>query len=124
VSSRPLQGQAVGAGASRQRATVDREDGVALDGPAADRLFDVLENPHARSILAVMGSEPVTAGELSRLCGLASSTLYRQLGELLEAGLVEKTVRLDRGGHHASQYSRTVSDVSISLEDGLVVSLR
>jgi predicted transcriptional regulator len=55
---------------------------------------------------------------------MVSSTLYRQLGELLEAGLVEKTVRLDRGGHHAVQYGRAVSDISVSLDDGLAVSVR
>lgn len=91
-----------------------------------ERLFDVLENPRARDILTSMSDTPVTASELGGRLGIANSTMYRQLGELVDAGLVEKSVRLDPTGHHASQFSRSVSDISISLDDdtGVLVSLR
>lgn len=89
-----------------------------------DRLFGVLENPRARTILSAMDDTPVTASELADRCGIPNSTMYRQLGELVDAGLVRKSVRLDRSGHHASEFSRAVSDISISLDEaGLCVDL-
>lgn len=97
----------------------------AADDVDTDHLFDVLETPSARRILATMDEEPVTARELASECDIPDSTMYRQLAELIDARLVEKSMRLDANGHHASQYERTVSDISIALDAdrGFCVSL-
>lgn len=105
--------------------SVEHPSAAPTDGVDPDRLFGVLETASARRILAAMGDDPVTASELASECGIANSTMYRQLGELIDARLVSKSVRLDQRGHHASQYERAVSDISISLDEdrGFCVSL-
>lgn len=91
----------------------------------AGKLLGILENETARSILGSMGDRSVTAGELAERCPVPPSTMYRQLGELTDVGLVRTSVRIAPSGHHATEYSRAVSDITISLgrDDGVRVDV-
>lgn len=90
---------------------------------AEDLLFDLLENPRARTLLTVVGEAPMTVNEIAARTDIPVSTIYRQLGELADAGLVEKSIRLDPNGQHSTQYARRVSDISISIADGFAVQV-
>lgn len=68
--------------------------------------------------------DPRTAREVADACELPLSTVYRKLGHLADTPLVEERTRIRQGGHHASQYRRTFSEVTVDVrEDGLGVAL-
>lgn len=86
-------------------------------------LFEVLQNARCRRLLGTIGDQPLTVNEIAAKVDIPVSTLYRQLGELVDVGLVEKSIRLDPSGQHATQYATCVSDISISVRDGFAVTV-
>lgn len=90
-----------------------------------EAVFRVLENPRCRALLSCLDDAALTVGELADCSDLPRSTLYRYLDRLVDASLVEESVRIDASGHYPSQYTRVVSDVSITLDgSGCSISLR
>jgi DNA-binding transcriptional ArsR family regulator len=89
-------------------------------------LLDALEDPACRAILAETGDASLSASELSAACDLPLSTTYRKLDALTDAALLEERTRIQRSGKHASEYSRRVEDVVVSVGDevALLVSDR
>ncbi|MFB6091733.1 MAG: helix-turn-helix domain-containing protein [Haloquadratum sp.] len=62
--------------------------------------------------------DPGTARELSDRSGVPLSTVYRETSKLVEAGLLDETVRVDpENGRHASVYERAVDSLSVSVTD-------
>jgi len=60
-------------------------------------------------------AEALTASELSETCGLPLSTTYRKLDLLTATGLLDEHTRVRQSGKHASEYTRSVDDVVVSL---------
>ncbi|MFB6170069.1 MAG: ArsR/SmtB family transcription factor [Haloarculaceae archaeon] len=87
-----------------------------------DELLETLVDPTARTILAALGSAK-TARELCEEEELPSSTVYRKLDQLVEAGLIEESTRVSLDGKHASEYRRRFEDVMlhVSEDDGFEV---
>jgi DNA-binding transcriptional ArsR family regulator len=82
---------------------------------AVQRLLDALTDPECRGILGATREEALTASELSKACDLPLSTTYRKLARLTATGLLEDRTRVRQSGKHASEYTRAVDDVVISL---------
>lgn len=89
-------------------------------------LLDALDDPACRAILVETGDASLSASELSAACDLPLSTTYRKLDALTDAELLEERTRIQRSGKHASEYSRRVEDVVVSVgeEVALLVSDR
>ena len=86
-------------------------------------VLDVLDNPRCRAVLGCLDHRPLTADELTACTELPKSTLYRYLNRLVDAGMIEESVRMDAAGRHPSEYTRVVSAVTISLDaDGFSVA--
>lgn len=104
--------------------TVPKMDGwdIGLDVDES-QLFEVLQNARCRRLLGTIGEQPLTVNEIAAKVDIPVSTLYRQLGELVDVGLVEKSIRLDPSGQHATQYANRVTDISISVRDGFSVTV-
>lgn len=102
------------------RTTTDRPN-----APDYEAVLAALEDPDCRALLEATSDEALTAGELIDRCDVPRSTTYRKLEQLTEAGLLEERVRLSPDGKHASEYRRTVDDITISLDDadGMSVGL-
>lgn len=79
------------------------------------KLLNALEDADSRAILAATSNETLSANEVSQTCELPLSTTYRKLELLTETGLLEERTRIRRSGKHASEYSRLINDVIISL---------
>lgn len=99
-------------------------------GPAADdavdaqALFSALDDADCRALLAATADEARSASELSERCDLPTSTTYRKLDRLTEAGLLESGVRIHPEGHHTSEYRLACDDVVVGLgDDGVAVEL-
>ncbi|MDQ2055444.1 MULTISPECIES: winged helix-turn-helix domain-containing protein [Halobellus] len=61
---------------------------------------------------------PATACELSDRSGVPLSTVYRETSKLVDAGLLEETVRVDvENGRHASVYERSIESLTVSVTD-------
>lgn len=96
-----------------------------LDGPTvdSDTALEALNDPDCRELLAAASDEPRTAGELIEDCSIPRSTAYRKIDLLTEAGLFEEGIRVRSDGKHASEYRRTVEEITLSLTgtDGVEV---
>ncbi|MFT4945854.1 MAG: DNA-binding transcriptional ArsR family regulator [Natronomonas sp.] len=82
-------------------------------------LMGALEDTDCRAILEATSEEALAASELCEICDLSSSTAYRKLDQLTDAGLLEESIRLSQSGSHTSEYSLAVSDLEIELRGGL-----
>lgn len=104
----------------RPRRDRSRDDCAGLETEPA---LEALDDPDCRALLEAATGTARTAGELIELSGVPRSTTYRKLDRLVEAGLLEERVRISADGAHASEYTRTVGDivVSISATGGVTV---
>lgn len=82
---------------------------------AVQQLLDALDDADCRAILDATREKALTANEVSETHNLPLSTTYRKLDLLTEAGLLEEQTRIRRSGKHASEYTRLVDDIVISL---------
>lgn len=88
------------------------------------QVLDILDSSRCRALLGTLGEGSFTASELAERLDIPRSTLYRYLNRLVEAGFVEESLRLEPRGHHRSEFSRSVTDIVVSLsDDGLTVAL-
>jgi len=91
------------------------------DDPTADAdpeaVFAVLEDADCRSFLQAL-EDPLTAAELSRRCGVPSSTTYRKLDRLTTVGLVESAPEVCGERNHRARYYRSVESIRFAIGDG------
>lgn len=79
-------------------------------------ILETLEDETSREILRLLEDEPMSASELAEKGDIPLSTTYRKLNALSETNLVSERIRILRSGRHTSEYTRTFSDVTISIE--------
>ena len=77
-----------------------------------------LDDDACRAILEATSDESLTATELSEQCDIPTSTAYRKVEKLTEAGLVDERVRINTSGKHATEYRKCFDDVVVSVADG------
>lgn len=92
------------------------------DDPALQETLDALHDADCRAVLAAL-SEPMTANELMESCDIPKSTLYRKLDLLCNASLVRELVEVGADGGRVSRYERNVTDVTVSVDDEVSVSI-
>jgi len=86
------------------------------DSPSFQDILGVLDDDDCRDILRET-TEPMTANELSDICDIPKSTLYRKLELLSEASLVREQDIINPGGGRTTKYKRDFDDVTISMDD-------
>lgn len=92
-------------------------------GPTLQAVLDALDDPDCRAIIRAI-DEPMTASEISDATDIPSSTVYRKLDLLDEAGLVAASTRIRPDGHHASVYKADFDAVVVSRsDDGLIAQV-
>lgn len=79
------------------------------------KLLFVLDDADCRAILNATSDTALSASEVSETCELPLSTAYRKLDLLSSADLLDERTRIRRSGKHASEYSRSVSNIVISI---------
>lgn len=92
------------------------------DNTTPEAVFSALEDPDCRTILTAL-SDPMTAKELATTLDIPQSTLYRKLDLLTEAELVYETITPGTEGGRISRYERNVTDVVVSVDDAISVSV-
>lgn len=84
--------------------------------PALQDILSALDDPACRAILSET-TEPMTASELTDVCDIPKSTLYRKLELLSQAALVRELIGVGPEGGRITRYERDVTDITISVED-------
>lgn len=96
--------------------------GRMTDSPVADpdlaTLVDLLDDEHARTILAATSAEPLSASALSERCGVSPSAVYRRLDRLVDAGLLDERTRPRSDGHHDTVYVAALERFELRVADG------
>jgi len=93
------------------------------DSSEISTLLGALDDADCRAILEATSDRALSARELCEVCDLSSSTGYRKVDQLTEAGLLEESSRLDATGAHTSEYRLAVSDLKIDLVDGVELTI-
>lgn len=106
------------------RAHAERTETARGQGRRGERTFDLeplldaLDDEVCRAVLREL-DEPRTALELTEALSVPSSTMYRKLSLLSEAGLVAESVRLRSDGRHETEYAVGFDSIEIECdEDG------
>lgn len=86
----------------------------------SEHLLDAITNDHDRRILSIAQSEPVEAQEIMDATGIARSTVYRRLSELVDHGLLEIAEAVLREGHRVDRYRSVCDLVEMSIRDATV----
>lgn len=81
-------------------------------------IVGLLDDEHARSILTAASVEPMSASELSDLCDVSESTIYRRVDRLSEESLLQETTRPRPDGHHETVYSTNLDTFEVTVRDG------
>lgn len=78
----------------------------------------IVDNEHARTILAATSVEPMSAQELTERCDATLPTVYRLVDRLKAADLLREGTRIREDGHHDAVYVATLESIEITLTDG------
>ncbi|SDZ78353.1 Helix-turn-helix domain-containing protein [Haloplanus vescus] len=81
-------------------------------------VVSLLDDEHVRSILAATSETPLSAAELSERCGVSTSSIYRRLDRLTDAGLVGERTRPRSDGHHETVYVSRLERFELTVHDG------
>ncbi|AAG19791.1 MULTISPECIES: helix-turn-helix domain-containing protein [Halobacterium] len=101
--------------AAPSRTADDDDSDITATGELMQRILDAFDDAECRQILESTDDAALTAGEIADECDLPSSTAYRKIDRLTEAGLLSETLRIRRSGKHVSEYTCTVDDVTLSV---------
>jgi predicted ArsR family transcriptional regulator len=86
--------------------------------PGLETVVGLLDDEHARTILAATSVEPLSASQLAERCDTSRQTVYRRLERLEVADLVTSRTQLREDGHHDTVYRATLARLSVGLKDG------
>ncbi|AWB28150.1 winged helix-turn-helix domain-containing protein [Halococcoides cellulosivorans] len=86
----------------------------------ADTVLDLLGDPVVREILVVAGRSPASVRTLETECGVAKSTIYRRVSEMVEAEMLVEHTHIDPDGNHHQVYETVIDRLELDVEaDGL-----
>lgn len=93
-----------------------RDGASSPDSPSLQAILDALDDADCRTILRET-AQPMTANELSDMCDISQSTLYRKLELLSHASLVREQDTINPQGGRTTRYERDFDNVMISMDD-------
>jgi DNA-binding transcriptional ArsR family regulator len=93
------------------------EGGQDDDIPSIQEVLTALEDPDCRKII-LTAETPMKADELSDVCDIPRSTVYRKLERLQVASLVEEHVEVHPDGGRIHRYERNIDHLRITLTEG------
>lgn len=99
-------------GEMRNSTTVQDSEGSV---PTVD-VLGVIEDERSRAILGQIRARPRTVPELADDLDIPTSTVYRKVDALVDAGLATSSRRLGDGGNHSQQYHCPYEQVVVHIE--------
>jgi DNA-binding transcriptional ArsR family regulator len=87
------------------------------DERSIEDVLDTIGDQHARTVLAAISREPLSAKELAAECDLSLPTIYRRLELLQDHDLVVERTAVAEDGNHYNVYECNFDSTVIRLED-------
>ncbi len=91
-----------------------------------DELLDLLGDRRAREILGAVASKPRTVADLTDICSMPKSTVYRRVNEMHDRGYLVEDIRMRTDGQHPKQYELApdIHGLEMKLSDSLKISMK
>ena len=90
----------------------------------ADELLGLLGDEYTYEVFEAVVERPRTGRELVEATDASKPTVYRRLGDLEEAGLVEATMQIAADGNHRKRFHAVVSSMAVRFDaDGFSARL-
>jgi predicted transcriptional regulator len=86
----------------------------------SDELLELLGEARVRQILAATSREALSAKELSEECGVALSTIYRRVEDMVDHGVLVERTRIESDGSHHSVYEANIDHLDVDVGDGSI----
>lgn len=87
-------------------------------------ILGAIEDDACRTIIEATSENALSVSEICEQTEITSSTAYRKVEQLTDAGILEENIRLCSGGSHTSEYRLAISDLEIELgSEGIDLSL-
>lgn len=102
------------------RSSPRRSGRLTCDTPTLLRL---VSDEYSQQILECI-DVPMTVGAIAAQCAIPTSTAYRKIEQLDDAGLVEESIRPSSSGRHATEYQRAIDELYISIGRDIEVECR
>lgn len=83
-----------------------------------EEVLNLLTDDGTREVLIHASRNPMTARELSNVCDVHHSTIYRRIDRLQAHDLLEELGRVDPDGHHSTAYKTKLREVTVKLTEG------
>lgn len=96
--------------------------GTVAAGEELPSILAALNDQTCRAILECL-DEPTSAESLAACCDVSSSTVYRKLEALQQAGLVERRYVIRSDYTQTTRYATTFDEITISVDDVQTVRL-
>lgn len=93
-----------------------RDGASSANSPSLQAILDALDDADCRTILRET-AQPMTANELSDMCEIPQSTLYRKLELLSHASLLREQDTINPQGGRTTRYERDFDNVMISMNN-------
>lgn len=93
------------------------EWGTVPDEPPPDEILALLDDEYAQAILRHSRTTAMSAKDLSDVCGVSISTIYRRADRLVDSGLLAERRIVDGDGHYFSLYEARLDELTVRLTD-------
>lgn len=87
------------------------------DEADADEILALLDDQYAQVILQQTRNNAMSAKEISEICDISISTVYRRTERLIECGLLAERRVAQPDGNHYSLYEARLDELTVRLTD-------
>nr|WP_207891682.1 winged helix-turn-helix domain-containing protein [Natrarchaeobius halalkaliphilus] len=105
---------------SQHKATwgITAEESIGVTDEAdADEILALLDDQYAQVILQQTRNNAMSAKEISEICDISISTVYRRTERLVECGLLAERRVAQPDGTHYSLYEARLDELTVRLTD-------
>lgn len=78
-------------------------------------ILELLADDASRAILSATADDRKTVNDLVNVCDIPTPTAYRKVNALVQAGLLDKTVRIRPDGNNINEYELGVETIDIQI---------
>lgn len=79
-------------------------------------VLDLFGDSIARAILLLANDDPVAVREIAEILDVSDPTVYRRIGPLVDANLLEERRQIDRDGTQHKVYETILDEVTFKIE--------
>ena len=99
------------------RAITAKESICVTDEADADEILALLDDQYAKVILRQTRNNAMSAKEISEICDISISTVYRRTERLIDCGLLAERRVAQSDGNHYSLYEARLDELTVCLTD-------